>query len=99
LGISPIPDRLAITGADMNDKNRRDRSVPVSATARRIESEMEIQSFLKALGSYPAQFARDPDLSFEDYFFAALRMADAPSGDHFRAAPKDPVNPRDRQSI
>jgi hypothetical protein len=34
----------------------------------RRDAKREIKNFMEALGSYPSQFARDPQLSFEKYF-------------------------------
>lgn len=31
------------------------------------QARREIQSFLKALNSYPERFAKDPDVTFEQY--------------------------------
>ena len=32
------------------------------------EAFLEIQNFLKALGSYPERFARNPEVSFEQHY-------------------------------
>jgi hypothetical protein len=40
----------------------RESSRPANRQARR-----EIQSFLRALGSYPERFSRDPDVTFEQH--------------------------------
>jgi hypothetical protein len=34
----------------------------------RRDAKSEIKNFMEALGSYPSQFALDPQLSFEKYF-------------------------------
>jgi hypothetical protein len=39
-----------------------------SRRASRRDAKREIQNFMEALGSYPSQAARDPQLSFEKYF-------------------------------
>ena len=54
---------------------------PTIATARSVQVQREIQSFLQALDSYPAHVAREPRVSFEQHLcsvFAAAR-------DHRRA--------------
>ena len=40
----------------------------VSAYPGNDQARMEIQSFLQALASYPATFAKDPGISFEQHF-------------------------------
>ncbi len=42
-----------------------DPAVFRGASARR--NQREIENYLKALSSYPARFARDPELSFEQH--------------------------------
>jgi len=37
----------------------------------------EIRSFLRALHSYPERFARDPDITFEEYRSSLLTLAPA----------------------
>ncbi|HEV8046371.1 MAG TPA: hypothetical protein VGP35_01485 [Terriglobales bacterium] len=39
----------------------------------------EIDSFLKALYSYPERFANQPDLSFQQYLLSIPSPSDAPS--------------------
>ncbi|MFZ0994253.1 MAG: hypothetical protein WB918_04445 [Candidatus Sulfotelmatobacter sp.] len=49
---------------------------PTIATARSVQVQREIQSFLQALDSYPARVAREPRLSFRQHLcsvFAAAR--------------------------
>ena len=49
---------------------------PTIGTARSVQVQREIQSFLQALDSYPARVAREPGLSFRQHLcsvFAAAR--------------------------
>jgi hypothetical protein len=45
-----------------------------------VEARAEVKNFLKALNSYPARFARDPGLSFEDYIFAVVEGTKSAQG-------------------
>jgi hypothetical protein len=58
----------------MNQRTKRDRISGVPSN-QRIKTQAEIRNFLSALDSYPAQFARDPALSFEDYLFSVALNA------------------------
>jgi hypothetical protein len=49
---------------------RIDVAVSVEQQAR-----MEIQIFLRALESYTAHFARDPDLTFDEHHARLMRLA------------------------
>lgn len=42
----------------------------MSSTGRQREVQREIETFLRALSSYPDRFARNPYLSFEQHFFS-----------------------------
>jgi hypothetical protein len=44
------------------------RTTSPSRRSLRRDAKREIKNFMEALGSYPSQFARDPQLSFEKYF-------------------------------
>jgi hypothetical protein len=43
-----------------------------SASAADQQVRAEIQSFLEALDSYPALFARNPDITFDQYLSALV---------------------------
>ena len=43
-----------------------------SDSAREHEVQQEIETFLAALDSYPARFARNPYLSFEQHLFSVV---------------------------
>jgi hypothetical protein len=63
-------------------KTRKHRSVTVGAADARREREVrrEIETFFRALSSYPDRFARNPYLSFEQHLFSIA------SGDQQAAA-------------
>lgn len=42
------------------------------------QAEKEIHNFLKAMNSYPARFAQNPELSFEDHLFTITAQSDQP---------------------
>lgn len=44
----------------------------VSEAVREIEVQREIDSFLRALSSYPDRFAREPHLSFEQHLVSIM---------------------------
>jgi hypothetical protein len=46
-----------------------DDAVATPADGEDREARNEIESFLRALQSYPERFASEPKLSFEQYFF------------------------------
>jgi hypothetical protein len=49
--------------------------------AKGTSPQQEIDSFLKALYSYPDRFAHQPDLSFQQYLLSIPSPPDAPSRD------------------
>jgi hypothetical protein len=50
-----------------------------SADSPAREGEKEIQNFLRACRSYPARFASNPRISFEQHLFSFSSDLDAPS--------------------
>ena len=53
----------------MKNSKRRPSASGLSRAARERDVQHEIKSFLSALVSYPARFAVEPDLSFEQHLF------------------------------
>ena len=53
----------------MKNRKRRPSLSGVSRAARERDVQHEIKSFLSALVSYPARFAHEPHLSFEQHLF------------------------------
>jgi hypothetical protein len=51
----------------MRTKRHRPIAVGESETVRQLEARREIDTFLRALNSYPERFAREQDLSFEQH--------------------------------
>jgi hypothetical protein len=51
----------------MKNNKRRSRTPILYRAGRKREVELDIKSFLSALGSYPDRFARNPSLSFEQH--------------------------------
>lgn len=54
----------------MKISRRNPLRVSVPGAGRQSEAQREIETFLRALNSYPERFARDPYISFEQYFFS-----------------------------
>jgi len=50
--------------------NKQRSSVGRSDSERQIEVRQEIDTFLRAVNSYPERFAREPYLSFEQHLFS-----------------------------
>jgi hypothetical protein len=53
-------------------------SLDVAELKRQYQADLEIQTFLKAISSYPDSFSRDPELSFEDHLFTVIAQNDQP---------------------
>ena len=51
------------------------------ADARERETQQEIDSFLRALSSYPDRFAREPYLSFQQHLSNIVTAAHVPGTD------------------
>ncbi len=66
----------------MTTKRHRLIARGVSDAEREREVQREIDTFLRALSSYPERFAREPYLSFEQHLFSITR--------HPRNADNDP---------
>ena len=54
----------------MATKKHRSSARGVSDVERQLEVRREIDTFLRALNSYPERFAREQDLSFEQHLFS-----------------------------
>jgi hypothetical protein len=65
----------------MNAKRHNATDLPVSETIREREAQQEIDSFLRALRSYPDRFAREPYLSFQQHLSSIVTAAHRPSTD------------------
>jgi hypothetical protein len=63
----------------MKVKRREATGLRVSDCAREYEVRREIDSFLRAINSYPDRFAREPCLSFEQHLSSIVTRADPPS--------------------
>jgi hypothetical protein len=50
----------------------------VSEANREPQVQQEIDSFLRAVSSYPERFAREPYLSFQQHLSSIVRAAHAP---------------------
>jgi len=59
----------------MKTKKQSTQSLPVSDAARERDVQQEIDSFLRALSSYPDRFAREPDLSFQQHLSSIVTAA------------------------
>jgi hypothetical protein len=51
------------------------------ADTRERDAQREIDSFLRALDSYPDRFAREPCLSFQQHFSSIVSAAHGPGTD------------------
>jgi hypothetical protein len=58
----------------MSTKKHRPIMVCVSDATRAQEVQQEIENFLRALNSYPDEFAHDPRLSFEQHLLSMKEM-------------------------
>ena len=65
----------------MNTKKQDVTALRVSEAAREHEVQREIDSFLRALSSYPDRFAREPYLSFQQHLSSIVTEAHPPSTD------------------
>jgi hypothetical protein len=72
---------------EMKIRKHRPNGSGLSETVRQQEVQQEIESFLRALSSYPDRFARDPGLSFERHLFSisAPQQACTAVGDRRRS--------------
>lgn len=51
------------------------------ADTREYEAQREIDSFLRAVSSYPARFAREPYLSFQQHLSSIVTATETPGTD------------------
>jgi hypothetical protein len=65
----------------MKTKRRNATDLCVSDSARKHEVQREIDSFLRAISSYPDRFAREPYLSFQQHLSSIVTTAHPPSTD------------------
>lgn len=54
----------------MKNSRRKPASVTMPASGCHRDVEREIETFLRALNSYPDRFAREPYLSFQQHLFS-----------------------------
>jgi hypothetical protein len=59
----------------MNSKTRQLRAVAGGRKSANAQVRREIQSFLRALKSYPGRFARDPRITFAEHHGGLVRGA------------------------
>jgi hypothetical protein len=65
----------------MKTKRHDAMDLRVSDAAREHEVQREIDSFLRAISSYPDRFAREPYLSFQQHLSSIVTAAHLPSTD------------------
>ena len=63
----------------MTTKKHHATDLPVAKSTREHEAQEEIDSFLRALSSYPDRFAREPYLSFQQHL-SSIATAHHPPG-------------------
>jgi hypothetical protein len=59
----------------MKTKKQSMQTLPVSDAVRERDVQQEIDSFLRALSSYPDRFAREPYLSFQQHLSSIVTAA------------------------
>jgi len=59
----------------MKTKKQATQTLHVSDAAREHEVQREIDSFLRAISSYPDRFAREPYLSFQQHLSSIATAA------------------------
>jgi hypothetical protein len=64
----------------MTSKQYHPITLGVCDAEREREVQQEIETFLKALDSYPDRFAREPHLSFEQHLFSIASGQEMCSG-------------------
>jgi len=65
----------------MKTKKHHATDVYVAKSTREHEAQQEIDSFLRALHSYPDRFAREPYLSFQQHLSSIVTADHPPSTD------------------
>jgi hypothetical protein len=74
----PIVDRTDIRGCAMK-AGKRERFVEENSVLQNERARAEIGMFLRALDSYPEQFVRDPQMTFEEYCTNLIRSKEGAS--------------------
>lgn len=65
----------------MKAKRHGATALRVSDSPRKYEVQQEIDSFLRAINSYPDRFAREPYLSFQQHLSSIVTTSHPPSAD------------------
>lgn len=65
----------------MKSKRSYVTDLRASDSARESEAQQEINSFLRAIHSYPDRFAREPYLSFQQHLSSIVSTVDSPGTD------------------
>ena len=65
----------------MKTKRHHATALRLSEAARKHEVQREIDSFLRAINSYPDRFAREPYLSFQQHLSSIVTAVDPPNPD------------------
>jgi hypothetical protein len=81
MGVRAMPIRPAGREKYMKTKKHHATALRVSEAAREHEVQREIDSFLRALSSYPDRFAREPYLSFQQHLSSIVTAAHPPGTD------------------
>jgi len=68
----------------MKNSKRRPSASGVSRAARERDVQHEIKSFLSALVSYPAHFAHQPHLSFQQHLFRLVTASQIAKSEQHR---------------
>lgn len=63
----------------MKTRKQATHTLHVSAATRERDVQQEIDSFVRALSSYPDRFAREPYLSFQQHLSSIVTAAHAHS--------------------
>jgi hypothetical protein len=66
----------------MKTRKPATHTLHVSVAARERDVQQEIDSFVRALSSYPDRFAREPYLSFQQHLSSIVAAAHAHSNNH-----------------
>jgi hypothetical protein len=72
----------------MKTKKQDVQTLPVSDAAWERDVQQEIDSFLRALSSYPDRFAREPYLSFQQHLSSIVTAAHSRSTSEDRRRPE-----------
>jgi hypothetical protein len=58
-----------------------EESTKKSASLSQFDAEQEIQKFVKAVSSYPAHFASNPEITFEEHLLHVIEDASRMPGE------------------